>query len=333
MRALRLLAAAALAAALAAPARAGASGKGTAAGAFLRLAPGARGAAMGESLGGVADDAYAAWYNPAGLGFLERVEAAAAHEARFEGISYDAAVLAIPVLAWRDSPLPANSYGVTAFSLYGLSASGIERRGLVETDAPSGKFASSDRAYALSYGYNPAKTNLAFGGTAKLVDSSLDSARATTLTWDGGFLWRGADASFGAGVRGFGGRLKYAAVADPLPTVLYAAGSWRPDPAWLLTAQLDAPRGDSPSLGFGAERRYAPAPGLTVAARAGYSTGRADAGGLAGASMGFGAAWRALEADFAWSPSGALGDSFKYSMLFRFGDGRPGIARAKPGWR
>ena len=58
--------------------RALASGKGTSAGAFLRLAPGARGAAMGEAMSGVADDAYAAWYNPAGLGFLERVEAAAA---------------------------------------------------------------------------------------------------------------------------------------------------------------------------------------------------------------------------------------------------------------
>ena len=52
--------------------RAFASGKGTAAGAFLRLAPGARGAAMGEALSGVADDAYAAWYNPAGLGFQEK---------------------------------------------------------------------------------------------------------------------------------------------------------------------------------------------------------------------------------------------------------------------
>lgn len=323
----------ALSAALAAPARAGGSGKGTTAGAFLRLAPGARGAALGESLSGVADDAYAAWYNPAGLGFLERVEAAAAHEQRFEGVSYDAAVLAVPVLAWRDSPLPSNARGVTALSVYSLSASGIERRGLVETDSPSGKFASSDRAYALSYGYNPDRTDLALGITAKLVDSALDSRRASALTWDGGVLWRGADASAGAGVRGFGGSLKYASVADPLPTVYYAAGSWRPGPAWQLSLQADLPKSDAPSFAFGAERRYAPMKGLTVAARAGYNTGRADAGGLAGASLGFGAAWKAMEADFAWSPSGALGDVFKYSVLFRFGDGRPGVSRPRRGWR
>jgi hypothetical protein len=313
--------------------RAHASGKGASAGAFLRLAPGARGAAMGEALSGVADDAYAAWYNPAGLGFLERVEAAAAHEARFEGISYDAALIAVPVLSWRDSPLRANAYGVTALSVYSLSASGIERRGLVETDTPSGTFASSDRAYALSYGWNAPGTGLALGGTAKLVDSALDTARATALTWDGGLLYKGDRASAGAGVRGFGGSLKYSMVADPLPTVYYAGASYRPRVGWLLAAQLDMPKQDTPSLGFGLERRWTPTPGLSAAMRGGYNTGRSDAGGLAGASLGFGIAWRAMEIDFAWSPSSALGDLFKYSLLFRFGEGRPAIARAKPGWR
>ncbi len=317
---------------LSGPARAG-SAKGTAAGAFLRLAPGARGAAMGEALGGVADDAYAAWYNPAGLGFQERVEAAAAHESRFEGISYDAAILSVPVLSWRDSPLRANAYGVTALSVYSLSASGIARRGLVETDTPSGSFASSDRAYALSYGYNLAGTGLAFGGGAKLVDSALDTARATALTWDGGVLYKGRDGSAGAGVRGFGGSLKYAAVADPLPTVFYAGGSYRPGEGWLLAAQLDAPKRDTPSLGLGLERRWLAAPGLTASVRAGYNTGRTDAGGLSGLALGGGVCWRAMETDFAWSPSGTLGDVFKYSILFRFGEGRPAIARVKSGWR
>ena len=328
-----LLAALLLLAPRAGPAGAGASDTGTAAGAFLSLAPGARGAAMGQALGGTADDAYAAWYNPAGLAFLERVEAAAAHESRFEGIAYDAAIMAVPVLAWRDSPLRANAYGVTALSVYSLSASGIERRGLVETDSPSGSFSASDRAYALSYGYNPAGSKVAFGGTAKFVDAALDTRRATALTWDGGVLYKTDDRSLGAGVRGFGGSLKYSMVADPLPTVYYAAGSYRPREGWLLAAQLELPKTDAMSLGFGVERRWTPAPGLTAAARGGYNTGRSDGGGLSGAALGFGVAWRAMEFDFAWSPSGALGDVFKYSVLFRFGEGRPAISRAKPGWR
>lgn len=311
---------------------AAASGKGTTAGAFLRLAPGARGAAMGEALGGVADDAYAAWYNPAGLGFLERVEAAAGHEARFEGIAYDAAILSVPVLSWRDTPLRANAYGVTALSVYSLSASGIERRGLVETDSPSGTFASADRAYALSYGLNPVGSKFAFGGTAKLVDSALDTARATALTWDGGVLYRGERGSAGAGVRGFGGSLKYSQVADPLPTVFYAAGSYRPRDGWLLAAQLEVPKSDAASLGVGLERRWTPVAGLVACVRGGYDTARSDAGGLAGASMGFGVEYRAFQFDFAWSASGALGDLFKYSVLVRFGENRPAIGRDKKNW-
>ncbi len=329
----RALPAALLLLVLAGTALAGSGGKGASAGAFLSLAPGARGAALGSALGGAADDAYAAWHNPAGLAFLERVEAAAARESRFEGVAYDAAVLSVPVLAWRDSPLRSNAYGVTALSVYSLSASGLERRGLVETDAPSGTFGASDRAYALSYGFNPAGTNLAFGGTAKLVDSALDSRRASALTWDGGVLYKRGDRSFGAGVRGFGGSLKYAEAADPLPTVYYAGAAWRPREAWLLAAQVDAPKRDALSLGFGVERRWAVSPGLAASARGGYNTAGSDAGGLAGAALGFGVSWRAMEFDFAWSPSGALGDVFKYSLLFRFGEGQPGIARDKPGWR
>lgn len=312
---------------------AGSGGKGTSAGAFLRLAPGARGAALGSALGGAGDDAYAAWYNPAGLAFLERVEAAAAREQRFEGVAYDAAILSVPVLAWRDSPLRANAYGVTALSVYSLSASGIERRGLVETDAPSGTFGAADRAYALSYGFSPRDTSFAFGGTLKLVDSALDDKRASALTWDGGFLYKTADRSLGAGVRGFGGSLQHATVADPLPTVYYAGATWRPRESWLLAAQVDAPARDALSFGFGVERRWIISSGLSAAARGGYNTAASDAGALAGAALGFGISWRAMEFDFAWSPSGALGDVFKYSLLFRFGGDQPDIARANPGRR
>ena len=328
-----ILASALVIGALAGPMRAGAAGKGTTAGAFLRLAPGARGAAMGEALGGVADDAYAAWYNPAGLGFLTRVEAAVAHESRFESIAYDAAILAVPVLSWRDSSLRSNAYGVTALSVYSLSASGIERRGLTETDTPSGTFASSDRAYALSYGWKAPGTKMAFGGTAKFVDSALDTARATALTWDGSVLWRGESAAAAAGVRGLGGSLRYSRVYDPLPTVYYAGVSYRSRAGWLVASQLDVPIQDTPSLGLGVERRWAPTPDLSAVFRGGFNTGHSGAGGLAGASLGFGVAWRATEVDFAWSPSGALGDLFKYSLLFRFGEVRSAMARDKAGSR
>ncbi len=323
-----------LAALLAVPASAATTDRGAAAGQFLRLAPGARGAALGEAFAGAADDAYAAWYNPAGLAFLERVEAAGSHESRFEGLSYDAAIMAVPMLSWRDSPRRANAYGVAALSAYSHAVTGIERRGLVETDAPSGSFGASDRAIGLSYAWNAPGTGLAFGGTFKLVDSAIDASRAAATTIDAGALWKGERFSAGAGARSFGGKLRYSAVSDPLPTVYYAAGAWRPREGLLVVAELDVPKHDSAALGFGVERRWKAAPGLTASVRGGYNTGRSSAGGLAGASVGFGAAWRSFEADFAWSPAGALGDVFKYSVLVRFGESRPGgISREREGWR
>ena len=46
---------------------------------FLLISPGARPGGMGETHAAVADDAYASYYNPAGLGFLKGREAAGMH--------------------------------------------------------------------------------------------------------------------------------------------------------------------------------------------------------------------------------------------------------------
>ena len=43
---------------------------------FLLIAPGARAGGMGEAQVAVANDAYASYWNPAGLGFLKGSEAA-----------------------------------------------------------------------------------------------------------------------------------------------------------------------------------------------------------------------------------------------------------------
>ncbi len=46
---------------------------------FLLIAPSARAGGMGEAHTAVADDAYASYWNPAGLGFLEGTELALMH--------------------------------------------------------------------------------------------------------------------------------------------------------------------------------------------------------------------------------------------------------------
>lgn len=115
----------------------GTGDKGTSGAQFLKIGPGARPAGMGEAFAGVADDIHSVYYNPAGLANLRRVEAAAMHESRFQGVNYDFAAVSVPMLAWTESEERRNRYGVAALSLYSLSVGGIERRRPSRPTSPS----------------------------------------------------------------------------------------------------------------------------------------------------------------------------------------------------
>lgn len=287
--------------------------------AFLLIAPGARPAAMGGAFSGAADDAHAAWYNPAGLGFFERVEAAAGRESRFEGLTYDYAVLSVPVLAFGDAPRRRTAAGVAALSVYSLAASGIERRGLVESDAPGGTFGATDRAYALSYALAPGgDRGLSAGGSLKLISSTLDSARASALSADAGFLYKGEGWSAGGGGRNLMGSLGLGAQKDPLPRVLYAGAARRPRRELLVTADLTWPRDAGPGAAAGIEWTRSFTKDVSGALRGGLDLSRRDLGATAVLSLGGGLRWGAVEASFAWRPGGLLGDSLGYSLLARF---------------
>ena len=56
---------------------------------FLLIAPGARAGGMGEAQTAVANDAYASYWNPAGLGFLDGRELALMHVNWLPGLADD----------------------------------------------------------------------------------------------------------------------------------------------------------------------------------------------------------------------------------------------------
>lgn len=295
----------------------GASGKGTTGAAFLTLSPGARESALGGAFGGIADDALAAHYNPAGLGFLSAIEADAGREARPQGLNYDYAALSVPVLAWTDRPKGSEDWGVAAASVYSLTTNGIDARGLTETDAPTGSATFADRAVALSYG-RALGARLAVGASLKMVDETLAGAHGSAFTADAGALYKDGDWSAGAGVRDAFGSVSLGATPDRLPATLYLGAGWKPRAEWKLAAELDQPRDDATILALGVERRFPVARDLSAAGRLGWRSDRGDAGALGGLSVGFGVEWRRLEAGFAWAPGGLLGDSFQYSVRARF---------------
>lgn len=294
------------------------SDKGTSGAQFLKLAPSARPSGMGEAFGGVADDIDSVYYNPAGLGGLKRVEVTGSHSSLFQDLNYEYAAISVPLLSWVKTSEPKNEYGVLGFSIYNLSVSNIERRGLTETDTPTDTFGSSDFAYALSYGYAIENTGLSLGGTAKYIDQQLDTAKATAFAVDAGALYRQERLSVGGGVRNVGTHSKFVSAADPLPMVLYAGAGYKLTDAWLGSVELDAPRDNSASVAFGTEYRHDFGSRLTGALRAGYNSRNTDAGGLSGFSMGLGLGYNNFDFDFALQPFGDLGNAYKYSLLVRF---------------
>jgi len=294
----------------------GKADKGTTGAAFLKLSAGARQAAMGDAFSGVADDVYALYFNPAGLAFLKGVEAGAMHNSHFQDISHSYGVLAVPLLSWVETRRQRNALGTAAFSLTSLSVRDIQRRGLIETDAPTGTFEAQDLAYTLGYGF-PLSGRLGVGGALKIVDQDIDSLGSRTLSTDAGLLYRGPRFSAGAGYRNLGGKVAFRSQEDPLPLLLYMGGGMRLRPRWLFSAEVRMPSDAGLLLSAGTE--YTRAFGeLRGAVRAGFDTGKTDAEGFSGVSLGAGVRYRKMDFDFAWVPFGDLGNTFRYSIRVKF---------------
>jgi len=304
--------------ACAGPARAiGSADKGTSGGQFLKISPSARAAGMGDAYSAVCDDAYAVYFNPAGLGFMRDVQAVAMRDSYFQGMTHNFGALAAPLLAWTDSKRARNEFGTAAVSVTSLIIDGIERRGLIETDDPADTFGASDFAYTLGYGA-PLSRRLAVGVAFKALNQTIDASHSTAFGLDAGTLYRGGRLSLSGGVRNLGTKVRFGSAADPLPLVIYGGAAWRFSEDWLFAADLSAPRDRGLGLSAGIEHRRSFSEDLGAALRCGYDTSKTDAGGLGGVSAGAGVSFKRVQFDFAWVPYGNLGNTFRYSLLVRF---------------
>jgi hypothetical protein len=288
---------------------------GTSGAQFLKIGAGARASGMAESFAAVADDAYAAYYNPAGLASLKGSQFAGAHTSYFSDITYDMLSFAYPFGA--DGGRKALS-----LSIYHLGVGDIERRTSDTTD-PSGKFGAADDSYAVSYAVALNK-RFFLGATAKYISETIDTYRAAGFAADLGALYRlnpeserPMTAAFT--VRNIGQRIGFAAgQSDPLPLGVVAALGVKP----LNNLDCDFEVGkyrDTDLYGsLGLEYRHAFSPDFSGALRTGYTSIRKDSGGLNGLAMGAGLNFGKIGFDFAWVPFGDLGNTFRYALLVKF---------------
>lgn len=305
------------------PAGAVSNTAGTSGAPFLKLGSGARAAAMGDAFTAVADDAFAAYYNPAGLARMARPQFGGAHSAMFEGVSYQSLSFAVPFgrSEGRERVETGGNHHALALSVYYLGVSDIERRTGDSTNSV-GTFNAGDSAYALSYSYAH-DDRLSLGATGKYIHQTIDAYSASAMAADLGVLYRlnptgERPVSAAASVRNIGPGIGYAGQKDPLPTTVVLGGAAALTKGLTLDLDLGKARDSSVYAALGAEGRREIVEGIQGALRAGYNSSRRDIGGLAGLSAGGGLAFPKASVDMAWIPFGSLGDAFRFSLLVKF---------------
>ncbi|MBO62901.1 MAG: hypothetical protein CMG33_05180 [Candidatus Marinimicrobia bacterium] len=192
---------------------------------FLLIAPGARAGGMGEAQVAVADDAYASYWNPAGLGFLDGSELAMMHVNWLPGLADD---LFYEFLAFRRHyPTFGTIGGHVIFLNLG------EQIRTSETGEELGTFTSYMTALSLSYSALISQDK-SFGLNAKisyqhLVEIGAGSERGKGTSTDFGFdlgymqkNWLLNNLTIGMNLSNIGPKVSFIDPdqADPQPTNL-----------------------------------------------------------------------------------------------------------------
>ncbi|MEK7288104.1 MAG: four helix bundle protein [Elusimicrobiota bacterium] len=144
---------------------------GGGAGDIWTFGAGARSLGLGNAATELSDDATAAYWNPARLSYLGKMNFNFLHAELFEGASYDYMGWAYPTL----------SVGTLGLSLVRLGIGAIEQRD--ENNSLVGNYDFQSNGLGLSYG-NQFGSAFALGGSFKYLTRSLPGASSSLLSFD-----------------------------------------------------------------------------------------------------------------------------------------------------
>jgi len=171
------------------------------AGEFLSLGAGARPLGMGGSFVAIADDATATYWNPAGLGGLERTQISFMHAGIFGLDSYDFVNYVQPIGGTGAFGLSWFRLGIDDIPLTELQGSG----NISASNRPViiGYMQDTENAFMLSYGkrfrmnmpigeYKSMGTDIQIGGNIKFLLNSVSGANRNAIGFGGdlGLIWK-----------------------------------------------------------------------------------------------------------------------------------------------
>jgi outer membrane protein OmpA-like peptidoglycan-associated protein len=288
---------------------AAADAQGTSAFQFLQLGVGARPAAMGEVFAGVAHDANAVYWNPAGLAGMQRDELSMTHALWLEDITYSNAVYARHALG--------GTIGAAFNILNTGSIQKADNTGLRLAE----NYSMSDMLGLVSYAREWG--DLALGANLKYISSRIEEESASSYAADVGALYGGLrlwgrPLTAGLAVQNLGAKVKYVSEENPLPVITRAGVALQVFKNLLVASDLVYTEKNA-SLRGGAEytRRLG---ALVLAARAGYKSDTVkELGALSGLTAGMGVKLGDYQVDYAWNSFTDLGVTHRISLAMRFG--------------
>lgn len=289
---------------------------------FLKIGVGGRANAMGESYAAVDNDAYALFYNPAGITQFDGTELALAHSTWFVGLQHDFIggvyhldaqnSVGLSIISLQSDDMPVT----TEFQPYGTGA----------------YFKYGDMAFAATYARKMTE-EFSFGVSVKYIDETLAQLSMRGVLIDlGTYYWTGLGTTrFAVSVSNFGGQLTPSGSVNLVdgttvsdfqsfspPTIFRIGFAFEPyqDETNRITtsAQLNHPADNSENISLGAEYSYL----SSFFLRGGYKINVDEESYSLGAGVKVDAKFAMIYLDYAFTPYQRLGDVHRFSLNLRF---------------
>jgi len=152
-------------------------------GAYLSWGAGARSLSMGRAFAGLADDASATYWNPAGLAQLQQKELTSLYSILWEDTSYSFLSYAHPLSTYQSRA----NYGTIGAAVVNLRSTGFEKTDDLNRDI--GTASDTETAGIISYG-RKVTGNLMAGINLKIVNQHIDKYSDTAYGVDIGLLYK-----------------------------------------------------------------------------------------------------------------------------------------------
>ncbi len=293
----------------------GAGSVGTASGQFLKIASGARGAALGEAYSALVDDAFALDWNPAGLINIKNNSLAFTHAPYLAGAFSD-------YFAYAETAGEMGSWGVALKYMNYGKISRTDSSGLVLNDFTPYDIAINVgfACYITGFNKNP-EERFVLGAAGKFVKSKILSGDNTVSADIGLNLPYMFDNNFRMSLtaQNIMGTLRYDKEQASLPLILRLGTVTKLSDYFNLTGDMIATRDNLPFLAMGGEVKLPFSEDMDTFLRAGFNTRAiSDLNGTRNVSFGAGLRYKNYQLDYAFSPFGDLGSVHRISVLMTF---------------